>query len=124
MANIFWDMKSIRGLIGREIKEIGFKRDSGTVSEGSLYTSLKAGNDDVKRLITLMTKQSGHTLARSLTGFADEGFEDGELLWRMLNGDDEAFDALYDRWERIVYQFALRMSGSVALAEDVTQDVF
>jgi RNA polymerase sigma-70 factor, ECF subfamily len=89
-----------------------------------LYTSLKAGNDDVKRLITLMTKQSGHTLARSPTGFADEGFEDGELLWRMLNGDEEAFDALYERWERIVYQFALRMSGSVALAEDVTQDVF
>jgi RNA polymerase sigma-70 factor (ECF subfamily) len=42
----------------------------------------------------------------------------------MLNGEEEAFDALYDRWERIVYQFALRMSGSGALAEDVTQDVF
>ena len=71
-----------------------------------------------------MTKQSGHTLARSLTGFADEGFEDEKLLWRMLNGEEEAFDALYDRWERVVYQFALRMSGSGALAEDVTQDVF
>ena len=31
---------------------------------------------------------------------------------------------LYDRRERLVYQFALRMSGSTALAEDVTQDVF
>jgi RNA polymerase sigma-70 factor (ECF subfamily) len=42
----------------------------------------------------------------------------------VLAGDEEAFDALYNRREGLVYQYALRMSGSVALAEDVTQDVF
>ncbi len=42
----------------------------------------------------------------------------------MLDGDAVAFEQLYDRWQSGIYQFALRMSGSHALAEDVTQDVF
>ena len=46
------------------------------------------------------------------------------MLRRVLIGEEEAFDILYDRRERLVYQFALRMSGSATLAEDVTQDVF
>ncbi len=49
---------------------------------------------------------------------------DEELLRRMLAGDADAFEQLYDRRQRGIYQFALRMSGSPALAEDVTQDVF
>lgn len=49
---------------------------------------------------------------------------DEELLRRMLAGDADAFEQLYDRRQRGIYQFALRMSGSHALAEDVTQDVF
>ncbi|MGH9848138.1 MAG: RNA polymerase sigma factor, partial [Blastocatellia bacterium] len=53
-----------------------------------------------------------------------ESASDEELLRRMLAGEEEAFDALYDRREGLVYQFALRMSGSPALADDATQDVF
>ena len=49
---------------------------------------------------------------------------DEELLRRMLAGDGEAFEKLYDRRQSGVYRFALRMSGSPQLAEDVTQDVF
>lgn len=49
---------------------------------------------------------------------------DEELLRRMMTGDADAFTQLYDRRQASVYQFALRMSGSLALAEDVTQDVF
>lgn len=41
-----------------------------------------------------------------------------------MAGDEEAFDLLYARRAGVVYQYALRMSGSVALAEDVAQDVF
>jgi RNA polymerase sigma-70 factor (ECF subfamily) len=66
-----------------------------------------------------MTKQWRHTLIRSWANIGDT-----ELLRRMLNGDEEAFDALYDRRGLIVYRYALRMSGSAALAEDVMQDVF
>jgi RNA polymerase sigma-70 factor, ECF subfamily len=49
---------------------------------------------------------------------------DEELLRRMLAGDADAFEMLYDRRQGGVYRYALRMSGSAAIAEDVTQDVF
>ena len=49
---------------------------------------------------------------------------DGELLQAMLAGDEEALAALYRRRQGSVYRFALQMSGSPALAEDVTQEVF
>lgn len=49
---------------------------------------------------------------------------DEELLRLMLAGDGGAFEALYDRRQGGVYRFALRMSGSAEIAEDVTQDVF
>lgn len=49
---------------------------------------------------------------------------DAELLRLMLAGDAGAFAALYERRQAGVYRFALRMSGSESLAEDVTQDVF
>jgi RNA polymerase sigma-70 factor (ECF subfamily) len=50
--------------------------------------------------------------------------DDVALLRRSMAGDEEAFDLLYARRAGVVYQYALRMSGSVALAEDVAQDVF
>ncbi|MBX3278538.1 MAG: RNA polymerase sigma factor [Acidobacteria bacterium] len=49
---------------------------------------------------------------------------DEDLLRRMLDGDGEAFEALYDRRQPSVYRFALRMSGSPAFAEDIAQEVF
>jgi RNA polymerase sigma factor (sigma-70 family) len=49
---------------------------------------------------------------------------DGLLLRRMLAGDEEAFTLLYRRRHPAIYRFALHMSGNVALAEDVTQEVF
>ncbi len=49
---------------------------------------------------------------------------DAELLRLMLAGDEEAFTTLYRRRQGGVYRFALQMSGSEAVAEDVTQEVF
>src|SRR5262245_53970213 len=49
---------------------------------------------------------------------------DAELLRLMLAGDGEAFERLYQRWQSQLYRFTLRMSGSVTIAEDVTQEVF
>ena len=42
----------------------------------------------------------------------------------MLAGDEEAFTTLYRRRQGGVYRFALQMSGSEALAEDVVQETF
>ena len=49
---------------------------------------------------------------------------DSELLRLMLAGDEEALTLLYRRRQAPVYRFALQMSGSKAIAEDVTQEVF
>lgn len=42
----------------------------------------------------------------------------------MLGGDAKAFEALYDRRQGGIYRYALRMTGSESIAEDVTQEVF
>lgn len=47
-----------------------------------------------------------------------------ELLKRMIEGDEGAFAVLYRLRQGAVYRFALHMTGSVAIAEDVTQDTF
>lgn len=49
---------------------------------------------------------------------------DNELMNRLLAGDEEALVALYRRRQGSIYRFALQMSGSPAMAEDVTQEVF
>src|SRR5580658_5796482 len=49
---------------------------------------------------------------------------DQELLEGALRGDEDAFAALYRLRQGAVYRFALHMSGSAAVAEDVTQETF
>src|SRR6266550_2013244 len=49
---------------------------------------------------------------------------DGDLLRLIVAGDDQAFTAVYRRHQPRIYRFALLMSGSVSIAEDVTQEVF
>jgi len=49
---------------------------------------------------------------------------DQELLARLRNGDEQAFVALYKRRQGAIYRFALHMSGSASLAEDIAQEVF
>jgi RNA polymerase sigma-70 factor (ECF subfamily) len=49
---------------------------------------------------------------------------DFDLLHRMFAGDEEAFASLYRERHGAVYRFALQMTGSVTIAEDVTQEVF
>jgi RNA polymerase sigma-70 factor (ECF subfamily) len=53
-----------------------------------------------------------------------EEWDDSELLRSTLTGDEEAFVELYRRRHAAIYRFAYQMSGSVSLAEDVTQEVF
>jgi RNA polymerase sigma-70 factor (ECF subfamily) len=57
-------------------------------------------------------------------GSPNQHVSDHDLLVRMLGGDEPAFTALYRRRQGAVYRFALQMTGSVVIAEDVTQEVF
>ena len=54
----------------------------------------------------------------------NEELDDSELLRSMLTGDEQALVVLYRRRQAVIYRFAYQMSGSVSLAEDVTQEVF
>ena len=51
-------------------------------------------------------------------------FSDEELLNLIRTGDEIAFVTLYRRRQGGIYRFALRMSGSESVAEDITQEVF
>ena len=49
---------------------------------------------------------------------------DEQLFRKAQKGDEAAFTTLYRRRQGGVYRFALQMSGSEAIAEDVVQEVF
>lgn len=49
---------------------------------------------------------------------------DEELYRLMRRGNQDAFAQLYDRREPALYRFALHMSGSPAIAEEVSHEVF
>jgi RNA polymerase sigma-70 factor (ECF subfamily) len=55
---------------------------------------------------------------------AAEDPSDEALIVRIVGGDRDAFGALYRRRRADVYRFALHLSGSRSMADDVTQDVF
>lgn len=52
------------------------------------------------------------------------GAHDGDLLGRMLKGEEQAFADLYKRYQAAIYRFARQMTGDASLAEEVTQEVF
>jgi RNA polymerase sigma-70 factor (ECF subfamily) len=55
---------------------------------------------------------------------SSDQIQDHELLARIATGDLPAFAELFRRRQADVYRFALHMTASSAVADDVTQDVF
>ena len=47
-----------------------------------------------------------------------------ELLSRIAAGDETAFRKIYDRYRRKIYAYALRLTESESIADDIIQDVF
>jgi RNA polymerase sigma-70 factor (ECF subfamily) len=50
--------------------------------------------------------------------------EDVRLMLAFRDGDDGAFDALFERWAGRVLRFVERMVGEASVAEDVVQETF
>ncbi len=50
--------------------------------------------------------------------------DDSSLIGRFLQGESDAFEALVKRYQRPIYTFLLRMSGSPETAEDLFQETF
>jgi RNA polymerase sigma-70 factor (ECF subfamily) len=70
----------------------------------------------------LLDDLSGITIERQMTSYPQE--TDDELLLSIRSGDQDAFLTLYRRRQAGLYRFALHLSGSTSVAEDVTQEVF
>jgi RNA polymerase sigma-70 factor, ECF subfamily len=51
-------------------------------------------------------------------------FDEADAIERAKQGDELAFQALYDRHKRRVYSLCLRMTANTAEAEDLTQEAF
>ncbi len=49
---------------------------------------------------------------------------DGELIHRILDGDDTAFSQLVERYQKQVHALAWRKIGDFHIAEEITQDTF
>lgn len=49
---------------------------------------------------------------------------DEDLLGRIAEGETAALEVLFRRRQQNVYRFALHLTGSPSMADDVTQDVF
>jgi len=64
------------------------------------------------------------TNSRSWNDSGDDRTADAELVALALNGRQDAFEALFDRYARQVYTIAYRISGNATEAEDLTQDIF
>jgi RNA polymerase sigma-70 factor (ECF subfamily) len=50
--------------------------------------------------------------------------EDAEFVSRILDGDITAFEALYHKYKRQLYQTALAITGDSGAAEEILQDSF
>jgi RNA polymerase sigma-70 factor (ECF subfamily) len=57
-------------------------------------------------------------------GAKKDSASDAQLLEHLKQRDEHGFLNLYDRYGRPVYRFLMHMTGSVAVAEDLTQEVF
>jgi len=55
---------------------------------------------------------------------ADSSGNEQEVLRQIAKGNEQAFAAVYERYQGPVYRFVLHMSGNSATAEEVTQEVF
>ncbi len=53
-----------------------------------------------------------------------EGQDDKKLVRQCLKGDQKAFECLLDRYQKAVFNVALRMVGNIDDAADLTQTVF
>jgi RNA polymerase sigma-70 factor (ECF subfamily) len=65
---------------------------------------------------TVRPPESAHTQGAAPT--------DEELVKQILRRDERALGAVYDRYGRLVYTIALRITGDREAAEEVVQDVF
>jgi RNA polymerase sigma-70 factor, ECF subfamily len=76
--------------------------------------------------LLLLTRASVPTMGECEPPIApdDAQGDDVRLIARISAGDDLALSCAYDRYAGLVYGLARRVTGSAAMAEELTQEVF
>ena len=83
---------------------------SGSVAQPQRANSGRAGNDG--RQLRFGDRE------------ALAGLDDAQVMLRVRNGDDSAFDYLVERYRRAMISFMFRMVHNSAIAEELAQEVF
>jgi RNA polymerase sigma-70 factor, ECF subfamily len=87
-------------------------REMHPVDPGSTYI-------EIQRWISTRSSLSAVSMNTDLRELPDE-----ELVQRMSQGDVAALEALYDRYARAVFSFAVRIVRDARIAEEVLQEAF
>lgn len=61
---------------------------------------------------------------RSTEGYSTNVWDEATWIERAKTGDEAAFSAIYERYERPIYSLIYRLMGNADDAFDITQDVF
>jgi len=104
------------GVIGALAKPVGKTRRK---QSGETLTSegISSRNTTIANTVTAEAKSS-------VQGATVEALKDVELVELVLAGQQNAFEALVERYKDAVQNLAYRMLGNPTEAEDVTQEVF
>lgn len=73
---------------------------------------------------TLVPKMNPSERAPSYSSENGSNAEDAALIRRMIDADETALGALYDRWVRSLYSLVLHLLGDRDEAEDVVEETF
>lgn len=74
---------------------------------------------------SLTLPESGSVWSRARAASAEQALQyDHQLARKFASGDIQAFEELYQRHHRRVFNLCYRMTNNVAEAEDLTQEVF
>jgi RNA polymerase sigma-70 factor (ECF subfamily) len=104
--------------------------DSGAESEESPQLSEPAGvpNDMSSMAIGGAFPSSSSVRGGQQLRFSDPatlaGMDDAQVMLRVRDGDDAAFNYLVERYRRAMISFMYRMVHNAAIAEDLSQEVF
>jgi RNA polymerase sigma-70 factor, ECF subfamily len=110
-----------------------FSRRPGKVLTWSRHVPPPAANRSTAESVQPLTVATSTALKGALPSaagsarilaVAEPQLSDSELLLRVGNGDDGAFEALYRRYSRPVFGLALRRLGDRTRAEEAVQETF
>ena len=78
----------------------------------------------VNRGFLPMAGVASHAATKSADTQSAEGLSDAQIMLRVKDGDDSAFEYLVQKYRRPMLSFMYRMAHNTAVAEDLAQEVF